>query len=525
MDRKKIIDALGGLGLLSLVAGLYTASIKSGFTRPALGLVLLGAGAAAAWCVLNAGRLKDLLAFRGNKYRGAATLTIVVVALILGMLNWLAARHHKRFDFSADAAYSLSSQTVQLLQGLKTDVTLVAFARTPELEKGMRDIFNEYGYHTQRLHVEFVDLNKRPGVAKQYGVDRDGTIIVKGPDKIEKLTEQPTEERLTNAILKVTRTGKKTIYFCDGHLEKDIENTTESGYSLVKKALEDANYEVKKILLLRENKVPDDCAVLVVAGPQKDYLQPEKDAIQAYLNVAGTALIMVDPQAPGLADLLARWEVTVGNDILVDENPAGRYFGTSEFMPVVISYESHKITRGFKAATLFPLARSVRGSADPREGVETQELLKTSNQSWAETRFGGATVSFNEKEDLPGPVSLAVAVWSREKDRKDPEELDSAARAATANTPDRKTRLVVIGDADFCANSYFTFSGNRDFFLNAVSWLAEEEDMISIRPKEQADRRIFLTLEQSRVILWFVLLLAPLLVLVAGIWVWLKRRQ
>jgi ABC-type uncharacterized transport system involved in gliding motility auxiliary subunit len=523
MNRKTITDFIGGLGLLSLVAGLYEATTKSSFTRPALALVLAGGGLVAAWCVLNAPRLGAGLALRGTRYRGMATFTIVLVAIILGMLNWLANRHHHRFDFTQDAAYSLSSQTVQVLAGLRADLTVVAFAQTKPLEQEMRDLLDEYTYHSKHLKVEFCDPNRQPGTAKRLGVDRDGTVVLVGPEMTEKITDQLTEEKLTNAILKVTRAGKKKIYFCEGHQEKDIDDTSERGYSAVKQALVDQNYTVEKLLLLRAARVPDDCAVLVVAGPQKDYLPVEKNVIQDYLNLDGKALFLVDPQAPGLADLLARWEVQVGNDILVDVNPAGRFFGASEFMPVGMNYESHRITAGFKAATLFPLARSVQASPVQQEGVETQELIKTSDQSWAETRLGAASVEFNEKEDRKGPLSLAIAVWSREKDRKDPEELDMTKQAP--GQPDHKTRLVVIGDADFAANSYLTFAGNRDFFLNVISWLAEEEDLISVRPRERADRRIFLTLEQSRVVFWFAVLLAPLVVLLAGIWVWLKRRQ
>jgi ABC-type uncharacterized transport system involved in gliding motility auxiliary subunit len=526
MNRKTIIDLAGGLGVVLLVAGLYVFSIKSQFTHTAGWLVLAGALLALVYIALNYKGLLRISGRRGTKYRGTTAVVILVVVALLGMANFLANRHHHRFDFTSGGAYSLSSQTVKLLGSLQKDVTVISFVRDKGMEQEMKDLVAEYTYHSSRLHAEFYDINKKPALAKKYGVEHDGTMVVVCGDRTEKIAEEPTEEKLTNMLLKVTRAGRKTIYFCEGHDERDLNNQTENGYSTVKKELEDENYVVKKLLLVREGRVPDDCAVLVVAGPQKEYAQMEKDAIQSYLNVNGKALFMVDPQLPGLADLLAKWQVAVGNDIIVDVNPVGRAFGTSEFMPVGMNYEPHKITEDFKAATLFPLARSVRSAKEAKEGVEVKELVKTSDQSWAETKLNSSTVAFNEKEDLKGPVSIAVAVTSKERDRKDPEEMDSTKNKTAGDKPaENQTRLVIVGDSDFGSNSYISFSGNKDFFLNIISWLAEEEDQISVRPKEKMDRRVFLTLEQSRIIFWLTVLLSPLVVLVIGVWVWAKRRK
>jgi ABC-type uncharacterized transport system involved in gliding motility auxiliary subunit len=276
---------------------------------------------------------------------------------------------------------------------------------------------------------------------------------------------------------------------------------------------------------MREPEVPDDCSLLVACGPEKEFLESELQTMARYLDRAGKALLLLDPApSAGLKSFLSGWKVDVGEDVVVDVSPAGRLFGVDEFMPMAMSYPSHAITEEFSVATLFPFARSVSPSNVTVAGVTAQTILQTSEQSWAET--GPTTegeVRYDEADDRRGPISLGVAVTAEPKEAPTDSMAVPTAEGAE-ESGGAETRLVVVGDSEFANNSFIGFSGDGDLFLNIVSWLAEEEELISIRPKDPEDRRVTLTAGQTRIVMYLSLLILPLSVLVLGVGVWLKRR-
>jgi hypothetical protein len=187
----------------------------------------------------------------------------------------------------------------------------------------------------------------------------------------------------------------------------------------------------------------------------------------------------------------------------------GRLFGTGPAMPLVSSYEPHAITEDFNVMTFFPMSRSITPDDTPPDGYLVAPLLRTGQNSWGETELVGDRAQFDAGRDLEGPVTISAVV--------------SQAQAADT-TAGGKMRLVVLGDSDFASNAYFEFSGNGDLFMNTISWLAEQEDLISIRPKDVQDRRVTLTPRQSRMIFYVSVILMPLAALIMGVIVWIRRR-
>jgi ABC-type uncharacterized transport system involved in gliding motility auxiliary subunit len=197
--------------------------------------------------------------------------------------------------------------------------------------------------------------------------------------------------------------------------------------------------------------------------------------------------------------VLKAWNIGLGKDLVLDVSGVGRLFGTGPAIPMVQTYGSHPITRDMtRIATFFPEARSVNVLEAGKGEPSTTELLKTTEASWAETSLDkkGEKFEFNEGQDRKGPINLGVA--------------------ASKTIGDKEARLVVIGDSDFASNAGFNFQGNGDLFLNAVNWLAQEEDLIAIRPKNPADRKVTMTDGQQRMLFWFTVLLMPLAVI--GTW-------
>ncbi|MBW2085265.1 MAG: Gldg family protein, partial [Deltaproteobacteria bacterium] len=358
-----------------------------------------------------------------------------------------------------------------------------------------------------------------PARVRAAKVTRNGTIVVEAAGRNEQLFNL-SEEQLTNAIIRLVRTDKKRIYFLVGHGEKDIEEFGRDGYSTVKKTLEDQNYELKKLKLMQVADAPLDAAVLVVAGPRKDLFLNEMKAMERYLKRGGKVVFMIDPETcPRLVKFLTRFNVRLGDDVIVDQ--LSRIYGADYTMPVILQYTSHPVTRNFTLASFFPYARSVSVIEGKVKGVKAGSLAQTEKQAWGETnleelRRGRAR--YVKGEDLAGPVSVCVVGTVEGVDRQE----ESSSRAETRTVTEG--RFIVFGDSDFVSNSYVNVQGNGDLFFSAVSWLAEEEDLVSIRPKEMISDPLILSPLQGKLVFWLPVVALPFVLLVIGTLVLVRRR-
>jgi ABC-type uncharacterized transport system involved in gliding motility auxiliary subunit len=332
-------------------------------------------------------------------------------------------------------------------------------------------------------------------------------------EKIEKRSEEVEEEDLTNAIVKVGRSETKKVYFVQGHGEKDPSDTERTGYSDAKKALEDQGYGVGTINLAAEGKVPEDAKVLVLAGPTTEPFPQELQFIKDFLNRGGGLFLLVDPQpAPSLESFLKDWGIKVNSDLVLDVSGVGRLMGAGPSIPLVTSYENHKITDRFKAMTFFPFTRSVEPDKSLPSGVAVDTLFKSNENSWGETNLNSKEAAYDPARDQKGPLPLAVAATREISPSSD-------------KSPAIKARVVVTGTSSFAVNAYFPTQGNGNLFLNMMSWLAQDEDLISIRPKSPEDRRIVLSQSQISMIRLITVFVLPGIALITGIYVVLNRRR
>jgi gliding motility-associatede transport system auxiliary component len=469
---------------------------------------------------------------RTLKYGSHASLFTLIVLAVLVILYAVGVKHQQRFDVTSTKRFTLATQSVKLLQNLPQPIKVIGFFKREDRERTQfEDLLKQYTQHTDKLTYELVDPDRQPALAKQYNVAAYNTVVVAGKNKDEKVLRLE-EEAITNAILKVTRDTKKAVYFVSGHGEASIMETERTGYSLAKKGLEDQNYEVKDLLLARSEQVPEDAAVVIVAGPRKDLLESELQTLSTYLERGGHLLLMLDPETvPALGPFVQRYGLELGNDVVIETNPLGRLISGDYLMPVVTAYERHPITKDLEGImTIFPLVRSVSLAKDPPEGVQVQTLASTSPapQSWAETDLKTLQeekrVSFDEGSDRKGPISIAAVATLTPKQ---PASATSAA-PSTEEKPgasERTARLIVFGDSEFANNSFITLQGNGDLFLNTVSWLAEEEDLMAIRPREGGGSGpVILTAAKQPLIFWLPVVALPLAVFGCGTLVFVRRR-
>ena len=347
------------------------------------------------------------------------------------------------------------------------------------------------------------------------------------------LITEPTEENVTNAMVKLSRTGVKKVYFLEGHNERAVQGEgadARTGYGRVADALGNENYQVDTLLLAATGAVPDDADVVVVAGATRPLLAEEREALNAYLERGGALLALVDPRAKtDLVEDLRSWGVEIGEDVVIDRQLA--LFGRAT-SPFAGRYDpDHAITRGMRETTLFHVARSVSGAEDS----DFTEIVFTGENSWAErdlARFYADGEAALEAEDLAGPVPIAVAGTPRlssngsEPDAGDPQAVEGEEAAADGGGEDAapQARLVVFGDADFPTNEYIEAYRNRDLFLNTVNWLLGDVEAISIRPARSRASRLQLSNDQFIRIRTLSLFLVPQAIAVAGVIVWWRRR-
>jgi ABC-type uncharacterized transport system involved in gliding motility auxiliary subunit len=455
---------------------------------------------------------KDRIAGRGTQrfLEGAnfAVYTIVIIALI-GLCNWFVGRHDRRWDLTPNKKYSLSAQTRKLLKDLNRDVSIYVFDRERSFGE-RRDVLGMYATASHRVAVQYVDPDRQPTLAKQYGVRTYGTLIVTAGSRHFE-AQNDTEEGITNALVRVLK-GQRTVCFVQGHGERNLEGSDREGYDRVKKQLENENYQVQPLLLMQKMVIPADCTLLVAAGPQNDYLPPEVEAIRKYVQGGGRALFLLDAgvELPSLAKLLTDWNVTVRNDLVIDMNPVAQIFGTSPAMPLIIKYGANPIVQPLaNRATLFPLSRSFEVGKEYKAGSSAESLCETSPDSYDVTDFNPKMqkVAFRPGKDLKGPLTVAVSGTISAQGEKKTEG-----------------RFVTLGTSLVAANNFLGFQSNRDFFMNVVNWLSADEDLISIRPKPPETQRLNLNVSQMRRILLLGVFGLPLLIVAAGTMVWWQRR-
>jgi ABC-type uncharacterized transport system involved in gliding motility auxiliary subunit len=511
VNRQEVARFLWTLGIALIIAGLVRYSIQGEWLILSKSLLIAGGVLIVAGIVLG---FRTILGYFSKRSSQLGTNTIVLslgVIVILGVVNFFGFRHPKRWDVTTEKLYSLSDQTRKIVGGLQKDVTIIRFSKEPRQQ--IDDLMAEYRALSPHFKFQTVDPQQRPEVAKQYGATHVDEVIVASGTRTERI--EPTsfrgdlsEEDITSAILKVTRDQLKMVCFTTDHGEKSLSDTGAEGFSSVDAQLKKESYILKTVSLLSEKSVPPDCNVLVIAGPTQAFFPPESDAVKKYLDDGGKVLILVDPEKdPKLDSLFQEWNVNVGKNLIVDASGLGSYFGTGPIFPIVTDYGTSPITKGFeRTATMFPLARTVSTADKNKTDPEMTDLLKTSPRSFTipGLKPGQKEIRYDPKEDTMGPLSVGVS--------------------AIRKSGDKPERLVVIGNSGFASNQWISQQRNGDLFFNAINWLSQDENLISIRPKAPTNRRIILTVGQKSALTWLDLIFLPAFVIFSGVYIWWKRR-
>ncbi len=419
-----------------------------------------------------------------------------------------------RLDLTPERRYTLSDRAQQVLTELPADVRILAFLRSQDPRNPrIRDLLRQIRAHATRVRVDEVDVNRSPALAREYGVDSYGALVVESGGR-RRAFSNPREEILVAAVLQVTRQQRKTVAWIVGHGEGDPSSSErQRGYATARAFLEQEYYEVVPVSLVDE--VPVGTAVVVIAGPEKDYLPEELATLERYLQRPGNALVMLDPhRAPQLAALLRKFHLNLPEDIVVD--PSARLYGGEYLtMRLTVDRGRHPILAPLDVPPLFSLTRSVEMLETAEGGVAGVTLLSTGPDSFATAdtsvlRTGDA--SFVAGRDQRGPISVGaeVAFLTPVEPGADPQQ----------------GRLVAYGNAEFANNFFIDYLGNKDLFVNTVSWLAREPQAIGRRAARQQPgvNQFFVSSEQGNRVFWASALLQPAVFAAIGIGLMLWRR-
>jgi len=485
------------------------------------------------------------LGSRQTKYGASSVLFSLAFLGILGLGNFLVQKHTKRWDLTKTQRYSLQEPTLKLLAGLKDDVSILYFQTKDGLGDGRnalgdaRDQMRAWELASPHIRVEYINPLVDAQKQREYDIKLVPTLILKRGARTERISGS-SEQDLANAILKVTREGQKTVCFLEGEGEVNPDEGDPRGRGLSegKKALEALQYKTKKFMLLRDNQVPADCSAVVVAAPQADLPVPAVDGLRQYVTAGGKLLVLLEPEfkdpQPNLRALLAEWNLIAGQDLVLDLFAARKFADRAGPETLVTSVSgSEEATRDLIAFhPVFHTARSIEAGTEGKPGIEARKLVWVDETAWKQLDFSDQALRSLQSASLRSQLTTVnVAALATIKAPSPAPTPTPTAVPGSTPLPDTETktpegRVIAMGDADFATNALYAMPGNSDLFENSVAWLAQDSDLISIRPKEQQEEgRLIIPDGQMLLLILFALAGLPGLFVVLGIATWWRRRS
>ncbi len=513
LNRKQLAPWSLYLSLAALLSALVSYLIQRQFSlivQISLAVVVLGI---ALFAMLEPQKLRE--AFTGRQARYASNATILTIAFIgiLVVVNYLAYKNSPRWDLTEDKTHTLAPETIDTLKNLPMPVKALAFfSQSAYNTNEAKQLLDSYQYNaSDKFSYEFINPDQNPVAVQNANVTRDGTIVLQMGDRQELVT-YPTEQEMTSAIIKLIHPENRVLYFLNGHGEKDPFGTTDDSYSTLRSTLESKNYTIQALNLIGQPQIPSNASAIIVAGPITPLSDSEISILKAYLDNGGSVIFLLEPRLltqqpqgwePLYQYLESAWGLQLNDSIVVNPNDM---FDRVIAIGDPATYANHPITTNLRGlVTLFPTAQAIQTIVTDQP-VNTTAIISTNAKvSWAESNIssleqGNETL---DSDDTPGPLAIAVAG----------EHYMNGAR------------LVVIGDADFAVNAAFYQYGNGDLLVNCIDWANKQESLITLTPKSSTQRTLIPPTTAGMAVIFLAVFSLPVLVIIAGVVVWIQRRR
>lgn len=515
-------------GLMTVIASGLFAMMYPSLGNTSLGILGAGVGFIAIAFVMSPGLFLSLISSRKSWLWINDILLVMAIVGIGIMLTYIGHRRHYRYDFTRDRLFSLSDSTIKQLQGLKKNIVITAFYPTGSLESELvSDLLAEYKRYTEKISYKMVDPFRDPLTTKSLNIRMPNTVVVQSegnrkdifdeemfmrPNPMMRNVEKPKfqgEQALTSALINVTSGSKRKVVFIKGHEEPSISAYNSQGLAGFQQFLVKENYDVAEASLMEP--IASEASVLLIMSPKKEFHPAEIQALKSFVNDRkGKLFVSLDPDTgtPEFNKFLTETYGVIPNAEYVI-NPRGVNQNPTIIIP---QYEAHTIVKGQmerKSGALMQLARGLSVEQNPnwKSTIFLKSPADTYAKRQAEAVFQGK-LEFDAKIDIRGPINVGVA-------------LEGQGNASGS-------RAVVFGDTDFATNMLLQVQGNSDLMVNSVNWLAGQEQLISIHPKqlefsqldmEKMDR------EAVQRILIRTVIASPLAVIMIGGLVWFFRRR
>lgn len=452
---------------------------------------------------------------RRNSRLQSITFTVLFLA-VLGVLAYLSTRYTFTADWTASGRNTLSDASSAMLAQLDSPVTITSYATEDEaVRHAVNELVDRYRRRKSDITLRFVNPDLEPDTVRALGIRVNGELRVEYQGRAENL-QNLSEQGLTNILQRLARSGERWVVFVEGHGERKPQGVANHDLGQWTQQLTAKGFKVQTHNLVKNPQLPENTRVLVLAGPQMDLLPGEVAIINQYVAAGGNVLWLTDPGSDekhfGLASLATQLGIGFESGMIVD--PTTQVLGVSDpRFALVADYPSHAINRGFDALTLFPQSHGL--IITPPDGWQAQVILQTEKRSWSETGDMSGSIQFDVANDVPGPLTLGVALT----------RALSAGDAESQDDPPRQQRVVVTGDGDFLSNAYLGNGANLLLGMNMVNWLANDDQLINIPVKTATDRSLQLSpLAQGMIGIGFLFVL-PLLLAGSGFLVWWLRRK
>ncbi len=511
------------LPFLSVFIAAFFATLSSSFAAQALIFKSIGWGLAigllALWGWLDRAGFKKFFARKGAKY-GASSGAILVMAIgVFIGISVLTSRPRfdKTFDLSRDKANTLSDQSVKAIETLTKnggDLKISAFFLDQAQEQTFRDLIGLYLARGAKFGVEYINPQKDPTRAMAEKLTSGNTVIFKLGNQENRVTTF-TEEKVTNALVAVLKTGAKKIYFTKGHGEGQLTGQEASGYEMVSQELKNNRYDVADVNLLDAGKVPDDAAVLVIAGPKYDFKDTEAKFLNDFVSKGGSVLALIDAMTPvtNINSAISKYGISFNNDFMIlrPDDPRAQLLGQNnaivgdfdEFSPITKDF-----ARKSNVAVLFQNTRTVSEITDNISKFKVSLIGKTTGETTVRVKNTGSASDLKKiTEDRIEQGSFAVMA------------------AATGKVGEKDVRIAAYGSSQFASNHGAQTAEHRDLFVNTLSWLTQDDDFIAIRPQDTTKSTLSLASGSATLNLLFISYIYPFIFLAVGAFYWLRRKQ
>jgi len=478
-------------------------------------------------------QIKSILTNKRTRYGTFSTLTAMFVIGVLVLVNVVVGQFHTKFDMTEEKLYSISDQTKNILDGLTEDITIYPLFRSGQENRVFAEILDQYAAASPHITIVPKDPYQYASFVAQYSSEDvslpvDSVIVESGkrfrvlpasrlvtytydPQTFQQqLSSIDIEPRVTNAIQYVLQDDTPMAYEVMGHNEYPLS-------AMFVDIMEEANYTLSSLELMSINKIPEDCDLLIISTPERDYSAAEAEVVLEYLRRGGRALVMVDMlpyELPNLASVLEAYGVQMNNHMIYEADTSRIIMNDPGiFLPIM---ENHEVNQSILAKgypVILGYAQGVETLAARKNSLKIEPLLSVTNQAYAKNNPNAQSVN-KEADDLSGPFVVVAAITDN-------------VFVANATTV---TKLVVCGTSTLLEDvlNNYNYGTNGEFFVKALDWLTDKSDADTVYVPSKtytATAYLAMTAQQANNTKIVAMGVIPGVTIAVGFVIWLRRRN